>query len=109
MSKLLKSRAETKNLKSKPELNKYLHDYARLRGVRWSRYSKPSKLRKEHEELVEALLAYENNPSAQNLQHLKEESADVLFCLLGISEKAGFDLNDAVEHKTKKDRGRNMT
>ena len=94
--------------KAKPRLNGYLHLYSKLRGTRWTRYSKTSKLKEEFEELMEALADYEADPSAKNLNHLKEESADVLFCLLGISEKRDFDLLDAVEHKIRKDKGRNI-
>lgn len=94
--------------KAKPRLNGYLHLYSRLRGTRWTRYSKTSKLKEEFGELLEALSDYDADPSAKKLAHLKEESADVLFCLLGISEKRDFDLLDAVEHKISKDKGRNI-
>lgn len=89
------------------KLNGYLHRYAELRGVRWGRYAKPSKLKEEVRELLEAIADYEAEPTEEKRLHLQEESADVLFCLLGISEKAGFDLHDAVEHKIRKDTGRN--
>lgn len=94
-------------LRSK-KLNGYLHRYVKLRGVRWTRYAKVSKLKEESRELVEAVAHYEADPSPKNLQHLKEEAADVLFCVLGVSEKYGFDLHDAVELKINKDTGRNM-
>jgi len=90
------------------KLNGYLHRYAKLRGVRWTRYSKTSKLKEEYRELLEALADYEADPTPKKLEHLKEESADLLFCLLGLSEKHGFDLLDAAEHKIDKDTGRNM-
>lgn len=91
----------------RPKLNSYLHRYVKLRGVRWTRYAKASKLKEEFGELMEAIADYEGDPSGKKLLHLKEEAADVLFCLLGISEKHGFDLHDAVEHKIHKDKGRN--
>lgn len=90
-----------------PKLNPLLHRYVKLRGVRWTRYSKTSKFEEEYLELLEAIQDYESNPSDKNFRHLKEESADVLFCLLGISEKNNFDLSDAVELKIKKDKDRN--
>lgn len=90
-----------------PRLNSYLHRYVKLRGVRWTRYAKVSKLKEEVRELLEAIADYEAEPTEEKHLHLQEESADVLFCLLGISEKAGFDLHDAVEHKIRKDTGRN--
>lgn len=93
----------------RPKFNGYLHRYVKLRGVRWSRYSKTSKLKEEFGELLEAIADHEANPSAKKLTHLKEESADLFFCLLGISERNGYDLLDAVEHKIRKDRGRNIS
>lgn len=93
-------------LRSK-KLNGYLHRYVKLRGVRWTRYAKVSKLREESQELIEAVADYEANPTPKKLQHLKEEAADVLFCVIGVSEKYGFDLHDAAEHKIAKDTGRN--
>lgn len=90
------------------KLNGYLHRYAKLRGVRWTRYSKVSKLKEEYRELLESITDYEANPSPQLLEHLQEEAADLLFCLIGISEKYGFDLSDAAEHKIQKDTGRNI-
>jgi len=89
------------------KLNGYLHRYVDLRGVRWGRYAKVSKLKEESRELIEAVADYEADPTPQKLEHLKEEAADVLFCVLGVSEKYGFDLHDAVEHKISKDTGRN--
>lgn len=94
---------------AKPRLNGYLHLYSKLRGTRWTRYSKTSKLKEEFGELLEAIEDYEADPSPKHLEHLKEESADLLFCLLGISEKRDFDLLDAVEHKIRKDKGRNIS
>lgn len=90
-----------------PKLNHLLHRYVKLRGVRWNRYSKVSKFEEECLEFLEAVRDFENDPSDKNLRHLKEESADVLFCLLGVSEKHGYDLSDAVELKIRKDKGRN--
>lgn len=90
------------------KLNRHLHRYVRLRGVRWTRYAKPSKLREEFEELLEAIQDFEANPSEKKLRHIQEETADVFFCVLGTSEKYKFDLSDAVELKILKDRGRNM-
>lgn len=87
--------------------NGFLKRYARLRGVSWRRYSKRSKLTEEYGELLEALKHYDRKPSQKNYLHLQEEAADVFFCLLGLSERRGFDLNDAVEHKIAKDTGRN--
>lgn len=89
------------------KLNGYLQRYAELRGVRWTRYAKASKLKEEVRELLEALADYEADPSEEKQLHLQEETADVFFCILGLSEKAGFDLQDAVEHKIRKDTGRN--
>lgn len=91
----------------RPQLNGYLHRYAKLRGVRWTRYAKTSKLKEEVAELLEALADYEADPSSKKHRHLQEETADVVFCLAGIAEKAGFDLHDAIEHKIRKDKGRN--
>lgn len=108
MAKTLKEKTSAKLNRVRPQLNSYLHRYVRLRGVRWNRYAKPSKLREEFHELLEALENYESNPSAKNFLHLQEESADTFFCLLGISENAGFDLRDAAEHKISKDSGRNI-
>jgi len=88
-------------------LNGFLRRYVRLRGVSWRRYSRRSKLTEEYGELLEALKHYDRKPSRKNYLHLQEEMADVFFCLLGLSERRGFDLNDAVEHKIAKDTGRN--
>lgn len=56
---------------------------------------------------MEALAEYEANPTQKRFLHLKEETADVFFCLLGICEKRGFDLHEAATHKISKDTGRN--
>lgn len=107
---MAKQKSETRFLsRLRPKLNSHLHRYVKLRGVRWTRYSKSSKLQEEFYELMEAIAEQGENPSAKTLQHLKEESADVFFCLVGIAEKHGFDLMDAVEHKIAKDKGRNRS
>lgn len=89
-----------------------LHDalrlYSKLRGVNSKRYSKTKKLREETRELAVALKAYKKRPTMANKSHLMEEVADVQWCVTAIAERGGFTVEEALEFKTLRDKGRNI-
>lgn len=84
-----------------------LAHYAKVRGVKKTRYNKPKKLREETKELIVALKEFKAAPTNQTRGHLMEEVADVQWCLTAISELGGFKIEDALDLKTARDCGRN--
>lgn len=90
----------------------YMHNalkrYAQLRGVKSKRYRKPKKLREETRELIEAMRLHKKRRSMKSKMHLMEEVADVQWCLTAIADEAGFTVEDALDLKILRDRGRNL-
>lgn len=86
-----------------------LHHYLEERGVRVSHFHTRGKIREETDELLEAIKKHRKKDTQKTLEHVMEETADVVWALASNAEKYGFTLEEALELKTRKDRGRNKS
>jgi NTP pyrophosphatase (non-canonical NTP hydrolase) len=83
-----------------------LEEYLQTRGMAMPYYRRGSKITEEAGELVEALQDYLKKPSPKNLRHFKEEVADVVIVAAIAAQVGNFSVEEALEWKIEKDRGR---
>lgn len=93
---------------TKSWMGRKLIEYVEARGISMPFYRRGSKILEEAEELVEALGEFLEKPnSLKRRRHLMEEVADVAFTAAVAARQGSFSVEEAIEWKIAKDRGRN--
>jgi NTP pyrophosphatase (non-canonical NTP hydrolase) len=80
-------------------LDKKLFEYVTTRKISLPEKWRTVKLEEEVNELIEAM-------NSDDLKHIKEEIADVIFVLCSIARLYGFTIEEALDMKIKKDKDR---